>query len=472
MQCPACQCENKAEARFCKQCGHELSAQAAGSTCAHCAAPLRPGAAFCGRCGKPASAAQSPITPASAPVEPPAAGTCAHCRAPLKPGAAFCGRCGSSTDPAKGATPPKDAPPGKTETVKPPPTRADIPAADTCRQCAAPLKPGAVFCGHCGTPSTGTPAHARDPDVASESVPPARTAAPAPAPRPTREPAAGTSPSAAPHAHEPSPHASVLSTPTRRSSLVPVLAIAAIVLLLLLGGGLWWRMHERAAPAASGNATATAPGNEPTPAAPAVDTAPTGAEQAPDADISAIAGDWVARADASARPLPSALGVLRIAADRVRLRGETASVRYRQEANWIGIHVIAEDPDATGPARLRVQAIDADHLLLDEAGVRHDLLRKGSAAERDALAAAAPIPEPPPTPRPAPPAPAAPDPLQAAIRASLREGRQCMAQKKYDCAISSANAVLRLAARNAEALAMKREAEAAQAQALSEIEIR
>lgn len=47
-----------------------------------------------------------------------------------------------------------------------------------------------------------------------------------------------------------------------------------------------------------------------------------------------------------------------------------------------------------------------------------------------------------------------------------------MARQQYDCAISSANAVLRLAPNDRSAVAMKRNAEAAQSRALSEIEIR
>ncbi|MDP1699176.1 MAG: hypothetical protein Q8L45_15540 [Xanthomonadaceae bacterium] len=111
------------------------------------------------------------------------------------------------------------------------------------------------------------------------------------------------------------------------------------------------------------------------------------------------------------------------------------------------------------------------------------LVRRDSVAGQAVLAKAnaqvAPpnAPAAPTAPKPAtnptlPVAKATPNPIQLAINASLDEGRRCVANKKYDCAVSSANAVLRLAPRNAAALAMKREAEAAQASALSEIEIR
>lgn len=63
------------------------------------------------------------------------------------------------------------------------------------------------------------------------------------------------------------------------------------------------------------------------------------------------------------------------------------------------------------------------------------------------------------------------DALAMAINASLEEGNRCMGRKKYDCAISSANTVLRLDAHNSRALDMKRKAKAAQDKAISQIEI-
>jgi len=63
------------------------------------------------------------------------------------------------------------------------------------------------------------------------------------------------------------------------------------------------------------------------------------------------------------------------------------------------------------------------------------------------------------------------NPLQTAINASMEEGEQCMARKKFDCAISSANTILRFDSRNARALEMKRKAKEAQDRALSQIDI-
>ena len=67
--------------------------------------------------------------------------------------------------------------------------------------------------------------------------------------------------------------------------------------------------------------------------------------------------------------------------------------------------------------------------------------------------------------------PAQENPLQTAIDASLEEGQKCMSRKKFDCAISSANTILRLDSGNAQALEMKRKAKEAQDRALSQIEI-
>lgn len=61
--------------------------------------------------------------------------------------------------------------------------------------------------------------------------------------------------------------------------------------------------------------------------------------------------------------------------------------------------------------------------------------------------------------------------MASAITASLDEGMQCMNQKKFDCAITNANAVLRLAPGNRQAQDMKRRAKEAQERAMSQIRI-
>src|SRR5262245_24757803 len=46
MKCPRCQAENKADARFCEDCGARLEA-----ACASCGTPVTPGKSFCRSCG-------------------------------------------------------------------------------------------------------------------------------------------------------------------------------------------------------------------------------------------------------------------------------------------------------------------------------------------------------------------------------------------------------------------------------------
>jgi hypothetical protein len=61
MKCPQCGLENRANARFCRQCGHFLQehavqpspAAAPGTICPACGATAKPEARFCPRCGRP-----------------------------------------------------------------------------------------------------------------------------------------------------------------------------------------------------------------------------------------------------------------------------------------------------------------------------------------------------------------------------------------------------------------------------------
>jgi len=104
------------------------------------------------------------------------------------------------------------------------------------------------------------------------------------------------------------------------------------------------------------------------------------------------------------------------------------------------------------------------------------------------VAAPAPAPEPAPAPAPAPapvvekpakPVKAAPPVapanqaagLESVITESLSEASHCMSQRKYDCAIANANAVLRMDKGNRYALDIKRKAKDAQDKALSQIQI-
>ena len=80
-------------------------------------------------------------------------------------------------------------------------------------------------------------------------------------------------------------------------------------------------------------------------------------------------------------------------------------------------------------------------------------------------------PAPPPVAVDQAPAAKAANPMQAAIDGTLEEGEKCMARKKYDCAISNANTVMRLDPGNPRGAEMKHRAKDAQDRALSEINI-
>jgi hypothetical protein len=61
--------------------------------------------------------------------------------------------------------------------------------------------------------------------------------------------------------------------------------------------------------------------------------------------------------------------------------------------------------------------------------------------------------------------------LNTSIYAILDEGEQCYARKKFDCAISSANNVLRLRSDNERAMLLKTRAQNAQKAALDSISV-
>jgi len=71
MKCPNCGLDNRADARFCKQCGHPLQAPVAspppappsGTICPACGATASPLARHCPRCGKPLPPTVQPPSP-------------------------------------------------------------------------------------------------------------------------------------------------------------------------------------------------------------------------------------------------------------------------------------------------------------------------------------------------------------------------------------------------------------------------
>src|SRR5512139_1020184 len=65
MHCPSCNHDNRAERRFCGECGAALAA-----LCAACGASNEPGETFCGGCGerlRPVEAAPAVAAPAHEP---------------------------------------------------------------------------------------------------------------------------------------------------------------------------------------------------------------------------------------------------------------------------------------------------------------------------------------------------------------------------------------------------------------------
>jgi len=84
----------------------------------------------------PESVVPSPAPPKTHPVsqqQATPAPACRKCGNPLKPGAKFCGVCGSATGAA-----------GKGETM------ANVPQSQICPSCGNSLTPGKKFCGSCG----------------------------------------------------------------------------------------------------------------------------------------------------------------------------------------------------------------------------------------------------------------------------------------------------------------------------------
>src|SRR5262245_36926527 len=74
MRCPSCDHDNRAERRFCTECGAVLAV-----ACPSCGAPTEPGDTFCGSCGAslaavPTSAPTPPRQPATVTVAPAEAG--------------------------------------------------------------------------------------------------------------------------------------------------------------------------------------------------------------------------------------------------------------------------------------------------------------------------------------------------------------------------------------------------------------
>ena len=121
MKCSKCGFENRPEARFCKQCGQPLQAQAAppappatpDTVCPACGATAKPEARFCPRCGKSLPAAPAPPTPPPARPPSPTADTLPSILSISQPY----------------ATPPSPPPPAQPPAYAQPPSQPPPPAA-------------------------------------------------------------------------------------------------------------------------------------------------------------------------------------------------------------------------------------------------------------------------------------------------------------------------------------------------------
>ncbi len=77
--CPDCGKPNKADAKFCAECGGKM--EVVKVACVKCSSELREGAKFCSECGATQEKAK-----------------CKDCESELAPGAKFCAECGSKTE--------------------------------------------------------------------------------------------------------------------------------------------------------------------------------------------------------------------------------------------------------------------------------------------------------------------------------------------------------------------------------------
>ena len=345
--CPQCHADNRAEAKFCARCGHDLDS-AAPKACPSCQHLNKPGARFCAKCG---FALATPAATVAAPppgdlAEPAVAGTlpCAACGHPNKPEARFCAKCGHDLS----AT---DAPP--TAPTQAPPPFAPAPLSSTAD---APQPAAGAAAEHAPTVSAPAPPGTRMPS--------------APLP-PTTEPARSA----------------------RRGAL-PLLAGGGVLLIVIAAGAYFVfrnSMHDikPAATADSAPAAVSAPPPAPVPLPPSAQAQAPAPQPAPPPTVEPSAPP----------PLMSA-------------------------------------PEAPAPTATAIKSLPTRDVQVKTETPR------------------APTPD-----------------LGAAVASILTQGKSCMDDQKYDCAIASAKNALKLAPDNAAALALLKQARDAQQQALSNIQI-
>lgn len=125
-------------------------------------APPRPETKPVERQAVPPVAPAPPPKPKPAPSAP-AAEACPSCGKALSPGAKFCSNCGAQF--GEKATPAGAKPEAKPEPKPARPEKSAEPAgaaaASVCPACGKALRPGVMFCGHCGTRLEAKPTKAR-----------------------------------------------------------------------------------------------------------------------------------------------------------------------------------------------------------------------------------------------------------------------------------------------------------------------
>lgn len=468
MKCAHCAVENKDTAKFCGKCGQSLAASSPKSEttkpCPDCGAACKAEAKFCPKCGRNFSAASILEAPVMTSAEVPPANAvdlesvpCAQCGAALKSGAKFCGKCGTSVVDAKQeevqptpvvaeaapelameatqllTTAPlaeeqssNQASLDATMIAPPEPATPNVaPETVPCLQCGADLKLGAKFCGKCGVSMVETklePVQAEP--VVAEPIPVAAMVA------------ATESPSLPSVEASPSPG---VGEETLNGPLHELLAKHA----------------PQSSPDAQIQAPVPAP--EPIKIAPKVPTSEPQQKprKMPMAPIAAGA---------------AALVIMVGAGGYFVMKEKSSSEAKEAAADKPVMQASAAPTPPSKPEELSPPNLNQGAPRPPAAPV----VPETSAAPAPVAVASAPpavADKPKPAPAPKAVAPAQNNALQAAIDASMEEGDKCMGRKKYDCAISSANTVLRLDPSNARAQEMKRKAKEAQDRALSQIDI-
>lgn len=176
--------------------------------------------------------------------------------------------------------------------------------------------------------------------------------------------------------------------------------------------------------------------------------------------------------------LPIVLGVtsliVLISAGGIYLvTGQSAAIKARQTAPVAKPTTVAASAQPADPPRIAADRDEPAEMAPPPGPAPETTAEKAKPAIVSLAPARAPVAKP-----PAPPAvtdkPSAGmggNAMQVAIDTTLEEGEKCMARKKYDCAITSANTVMRLDPGNPRGAEMKRKARNAQDRALSQIDI-